>query len=60
MNEQDRPKQVCYSIQHQEERRCSAADTDLIRDRQVSLERSTAYDTHGAYTAELTDISYWE
>lgn len=36
------------------------ADTDLTCHRQACLERSTAYDTHGAYTVELTDISHWE
>ena len=41
-------------------RHFSAADTDLTCDRRACLERSTVYDTHVAYTVELTDISHWE
>ena len=41
-------------------RHSSTADTDLTCHQQACLERSTAYDTHGAYTVEVTDISHWE
>jgi hypothetical protein len=37
-----------------------AAGQRLDLHRQACPERSTAHDTHGAYTVELTDISHWE